>query len=248
MSRKTQLLFAWTGPVLVVLFFIGFIPVAGFIPQQSPAASAVKIAHWYRTNTTGIRIGCVLMLMAFALFAPWGGAMAVQIRKMEQSPTGTYALIACLACGLVIAISIPLVWAIAAYRPADVSPDITRMLNDAGWFLFLFTWPPFSVWCAVLAVAIFRDESEVPRFPRWSGYLNIWTAILFAPAALMLFFKTGPFSYRGLIAMYIVVTVFFAWMTTMTVLLIRAIKRDAPVETALPTAENVRRPVLAANA
>lgn len=218
---------AWSGPALVVLFLIGCIPLAGFIPPPSPAASADEIAAMFRDDTTAIRIGCLVMIVGLSLIAPWGATIAAQTRRMERGfPILTYTQIACVGAALIVVIFIPMAWAVAAFRPDDVSPDVTRSWNDFAWFLFLFTWPPFSVWCLAIALAIFRDESVPSIFPRWTAYLNLWTAFLFIPAGLMAFFKTGPFSYRGLFTMYMPLAVFFIWMIAMTVVLLRAIDRE----------------------
>jgi len=229
-DRRTQLLCVWTGPALIVLFLVGCIPLADFIPPPSPTAGSEEIATIYRENTDSIRLGCLLMIVGLTLIAPWGATIAMWTRRMEKGyPVLTYTQVACIGASLVIVILIPLVWAVAAYRPADVDPDITRMLNDTAWFLFLFSWPPFSVWCVAIALAILRDRSEPAIFPRWAAYFNLWVAFLLIPAGMMAFFKTGPFAFNGLLAMYLPLAVFFIWMIGMTVLVIRAINREAPV-------------------
>jgi hypothetical protein len=230
MSRRAQLVCAWAGPALVVVFLIGCIPLAGFIPPPHPADSAQRIAQIYREHTTSIRLGCLLMTVGLSLIAPWGAALTVWTRRMEQEkqfPTLTYTQVASVAVATVIVVLIPIAWAVAAYRPTDVSPDVTRTWNDFAWFLFLFSWPPFSVWCLAIAGATFGDRANT--FPRWIGYLNVWVAILFAPAGLMAFFKIGPFAYNGLITMYMPLAVFFIWMIAMTYAMLGAIKRDMPV-------------------
>jgi hypothetical protein len=176
----------------------------------------------YAADVTAIRIGCALMCFGLVLFAPFGTLIALWTRRGERG----FPLLSCLqlvalaACTTVVVV-IPLTWALAAYRPDDISPDVTRMLHDAGWFLFLFSWPPFSVWIGAVAVAILRDSAVTPVFPRWAGYLSLWTALLFAPAVLMAFFKRGPMSYDGVIAFYVPTFIFFIWVAGMTVALLR---------------------------
>jgi hypothetical protein len=52
-------------------------------------------------------------------------------------------------------------------------------------------------------------------------------AILLAPAGLIVFFHRGPFSWDGLVSFFVPLTVYTAWVLTMTVLLHRAIEAQA---------------------
>ncbi|HTK64007.1 MAG TPA: hypothetical protein VL595_16585 [Pseudonocardia sp.] len=221
LSPRLHRTFALIGPALVVIFFAGFL-LSGFFPPSDPSATARGIADMYRADTTAIRVGCVLMCVGLALFAPYGCLIAMCTKQIEKRfPLLTYVQLVALAACTTVVVLIPLTWALAAYRPDDVSPDVTRMLHDAGWFLFLFSWPPFSIWIGAVGVAVLRDGQAAPLLPRWSGYLSLWTALLFAPAALMAFFKTGPMSYNGVIAFYIPTFIFFVWVAGMTVALLR---------------------------
>jgi len=212
---------------MIVGFLIGCVPVAGFIPPPEPSASAETIAATFRDDATAIRIGSLIMIVSLTLIAPWGALIAARTRGQEPgTPLWTFAQIACLGAALIVVIFIPMCWGIAAFRPDDVEPGTTRMLNDAAWFLFLYTWPPFSAWCICIAVPIFRAQPGTEAFPRWIAYLNVWVAILFVPAGLMSFFKTGPFAYNGLMAMYMPLTVFFIWMIAMTTATLQGIKRE----------------------
>jgi hypothetical protein len=226
--RLAQLFCAWSGPVFVVLYLIGFIPLAHFIPAPSPSQSAAQIAAMYRDNATGIRIGMVVDVVAGAFIAPWGAVIAARVRLRETgAPALSYALVSCGAIGSLIAILLPLVWGLAAFRPGQIDPDITQMLNDAGWYLLLFTFTIFSLWCFIIALATFLDSSPTPAFPRWCAYLNVWLGVLLFPAAMVLFFKSGPLAYSGLIALYVPLVAFFAWMVAVTYVLVRDIQAES---------------------
>ena len=134
----------------------------------------------------------------------------------------------------VVATLIPLVWALGAFRPQEISPEITRAINDLGFFLFTFAWTPGGAWFAILAITIFSDKAAQPLYPRWLGYFSLWCALLEVPAGLVIFFKSGPFSYNGLIALYIPLGIFFVWMLGVTTQMLKAQARDerlARVET-----------------
>jgi hypothetical protein len=178
-------------------------------------------------NLTEIRIGLMLTMIAVSLVAPFGVAIALQTRRAEQGrPVLTYTQLACIAAGVAIMVIECVAWLGASYRPDELSAETTRLLNDVGWIIIIITWPPYSIWFGAVALAILRDKSEDPAFPRWAGYLSIWVALIMVPGSGMIFFKTGPLAYNGLIALYIPFTAFFTWIVAFTVLGIRAINRQ----------------------
>lgn len=225
-DRGIQLALAWTGPALTVLAVLGMVVVSGFVPPQDPTDSAEEIADWYSENKTQIRVGMIISMTAFSLFVPFGIAIAMQTRRTEDRPVMTYVQIACIAIAALEGVMAAFIWATAAFRPEDIDPEITLTLNDFGWFAFLFDIPPFTIWMCAVAIAIFRDRTSPPVFPRWVAYFNLWVAFLIIPAELIAFFKTGPFAFNGLLALYVPAGLFFIWILVMSVVLIRAIKAE----------------------
>jgi hypothetical protein len=137
-ERSPQLLCAWFGPAATVLAALGLVVVSGFIPAQHPSASAGTIVRFYEHNTTGIRLGMMLAMIGFTFFIPFGIAIAVQTRRIEgRRPVMTYIQIACVAIGSLEGIMTAFIFATAAFRPGHMSAQITRTLNDLGWFAFL---------------------------------------------------------------------------------------------------------------
>ena len=211
-----------------ILAVLGMIVVGGYVPARSPSASAVDIAAWYAGHTMSIRIGLVLTLLGFTLLLPFGIVMALQTRRCEARPVMAWLQVGSAAIGVLEGVLTVVFWAVASFRPTDVDPGVTRMLNDLGWFTFLFNVPTFTVWLAAIAVAILRDPSPVPIFPRWTGYLNVWAAILFMPGVLIVFFKSGPFAFNGIFALYVPAGVFFGWILVMLPTLLKAIRSEQP--------------------
>jgi hypothetical protein len=204
---------------------------SGFLPPPSPAASAAAIRQYYVGNLTGIRIGMVVGAIGTVGFLSFGAVIVEQMRRAE-APS---AFISRLSMGLlVIVVALAemffLVWVTAAFRPADISPDVTRMLNDFGWVLFLVALPPFDAFVIALSVVILADRRRDPVFPRWFGYLNIWVAVLQWPVMLMVFFKTGPFDYRGAVTLYLPMAALGVWLVATTWALLKAIADQGDVE------------------
>ena len=230
---KLQIIFLHLAHVLAVLFFIGFVPFAHLLPAPSPHANAAEIAKFYVENASGIRIGATLMLISFGLWMPWGSVVIAWTRKIEgHYPILTYTQIASVAMSAFVALLCAFFWGVAAFRPGEVSPDVTMTLNDMGWLMFLVMWPPYSVWCLSVGLTVLLDASDTPLLPRWTGYLSLLTAFLFIPAALPLFFKSGQFAYNGLLGMFLPLLIFFIWVEGMTYALIKAIKREQALQAA----------------
>jgi hypothetical protein len=226
--RNAQLICVWCGPVLLVAVGIAIVVLAGFVPGPSPATSAAQINARYLHNLGGIRAGMCLEMAGVALIAPWGAALAVQTHRGNPGTAiFTVTQIVCVAATTIIAVLAPIAWGFASFRAGSQSPELTRTLNDLGWLIFIFDWSPFAVWYASVGLAIIMDHSDKPVFPRWAAYLSFWTAFLSAPGGLTIFFKTGPLAYNGLLSLWIPLGVFGIWITAMTVLVIRAIHREA---------------------
>jgi hypothetical protein len=227
MNRRAQLICAWCGPLLTVLFFIGAVLLGRFIPPWTrPHYNAQHIAHIYALHHTRILVGAFIAIISMSLIIPWGVSIAAQTRRKEGSfPVLSYVQLMCVAVGTAVVVLMCMMWAVAAFRPHEYAPQTVMALNDVAYFLFLFTWPPFSLWTASVALAIFLDTSGEPAYPRWIGWLSIWTTILFVPAGLMAFFKHGAFSWAGLMTLYVPVGIFFVWLAGMSYTTIQNIRR-----------------------
>jgi hypothetical protein len=237
--RRRQLLLAWSGPVFVVLFFVGLVGFMGFVPPPSPMNSPETTAAIYTDNLLGMRVGIVICSLAVAMMASWGASIAVRCRRTEGDfPAYTYVQLACIGVGTCVAVFCFLVWAVAAFRPDEIAPETTRVLNDIGWYLFLFDVSPFMVWMVVVGLAVLTNRSGRRLFPRWTGYLSLWAALGEAPAVLILFFKQGPFAYDGVIGFWLPTIAFFAWVMVLS----WAVIRDVNAEHAELIAELIAEP------
>lgn len=218
MNRRAQLIFTWSGPLCALTFFIGAVLVGRFIPPWvHPSASADEVARIYAEHHGRILAGAFICIISMTLVSTWGVTMATQLRRREGNyPILSNVQLMCVAVGTCVVVLMSMFWATAAFRWDEASPETIRTLNDIAYFLLLFTWPPFAVWSATIAYAILADPADRPVYPRWVGWLSIWTTVLFCPAGCMAFFKHGAFSWAGLMALYVPVGIFFVWLTALT--------------------------------
>jgi hypothetical protein len=227
MNRKAQLACALGGPALCVLWVGSFVVLAGFIPPPAPTRGPVETLRMFTDHAIPIRIGLLLTMFGSALLVPWCAVIAVQMARIE----GTRPVLAIvqLASGSLLSLEfiVPLmVWQTAVYRPSPERMQLVYMLNDMGWLMFVGVISSAVVEILAFGAVILTDKRTQPIFPRWSGYLTIWAALLLAPAGVVPLFKDGPFAWNGLFAFYIPLFTFCIWVLTMTWLLTRAIRHD----------------------
>ena len=223
--RRAQWLCAWCGPAFTFLFAIGGALIGRMIPPfLDPADSSEVFVSKIVDHLLQVRIGAFIMMLSVCFMAPWGAGMAAQTRRLEgEMPALSYAQLTCVGAGTAIAMMMSFFWALMAFRPEAYAPSVIQFSADLAYFMPLFSWPIFSLWCVAIALAILLDDSRHPVYPRWAGFANLWAAVLYIPGGLILYFKHGPFAWNGIIALYVPFIVFFAWILLMSYLTLRNI-------------------------
>lgn len=236
MSARAQRACLLCGLGLVVLFFVGFWALAGFLTPPSPNDSGETILRMFAEHRNRIRTGLLITMFAAALLVPWSAGMFVQLRRAEGrfSPLPYVQML----CGTLFSIEfiyLIMFWQTAAFR-SDISPELIRTLNDMAWIPFVGLTSTAVVQAFALGFSMLGDRrTSSPVFPRWAGYFNVWVAFMFTPGSLCVFFKDGPFAYNGVLAWYLPVAVFSVWMPLNTVLALRAVRAQQRAYDAAPT-------------
>lgn len=228
MNTRMQVLCAWSGIAFLILLFTGMWFVANFIPPPSPSLDADAIAAFYAESPTAIRIGMVIAMIASGFFLPWVAVLSVQMTRM-QGVSPVLPLIQAIGGGVVVLIAMmpTVLWLTASFR-LERSPELVQLLNDLGWIMLVATFPAPLMQLLSIGIATLSDRQATPVFPRWTGYFNLWMGMLFIPGALIVFFKSGPFSWSGLVGFWIPVGAFALWFLVMTPVLLKAIRQQAP--------------------
>jgi hypothetical protein len=207
-----------------ILVTLGWWLLAEFVPPPLPSWGAAEIADMFAANSTGIRVGMILMIAGMGFFMPFIAVISAQIHRMEGSPP-VLAYTQLLAGALSVAIVLfpVMFWTTASFRP-DRDPQLILLLNDMAWLISAMPFAPAIVQNLAIGAAILGDENPVRIMPRWVAYMNFWMALLFLPAGLMVFFKTGPFAWNGLLSFWLPLVAFGIWFNVMIYALLRAIK------------------------
>jgi hypothetical protein len=226
MAVRLQLIGAYCGLAFMIGLLIGFWPIAGFVPPPSPHWDAPTVAEFFSSKSNRIRLGMLICMAASALLLPFGAVIAVQIKRIEgPHRLLTYTQIIGATCLALEFIFPTAVWQAAAFRPGT-DPQFVQHLNDLAWLPFLGIISTAVMQGVVFGIAILMDHRSEPIFPRWAAYFNFWAVMMFAPAGLIYFFKTGPFAWNGILAFWLVLIVFSQWIFVNSIVVIRAVGKQ----------------------
>lgn len=213
---------AWSGVLLVLSLGVSY-ALMGFIPPPSPALPAEAIKAIFVERQVRILIGSAIECLGFTFYLTWAMSITLMLRRMERGiPVITLTSIANAGAGVVLFLIMPFTWAALAYRAASLDAWFVQVMNDWTWFTFILSWPPFAVFMVMIGIAILRDHNTPRIMPRWVAFYNFWSALAICPAALIMFFKTGPFTYSGAIDFWFIFVVFFGWIVVMTFVTVKA--------------------------
>jgi hypothetical protein len=226
MNLNLRIYGVWSAVAFFLLWLIGFVFFAQWIPPIPPSADAKAVADLFAARSVPIRVGMVMMSFGAVCYLPWSMVLSTLIKEIE----GESALLAGsqLAAGVVSTMTFFLpafLWATAAFRPQR-NPEITQALVDLGWLFFITPIAPFILQYTILAIVIFGDKRPQPAYPRWAAYLQLWVSVSFLPAVFAVFLKTGPVAWNGLFVWWIPFVMFTTWFVIMIVLTRRAVLRS----------------------
>lgn len=169
----------------------------------------------------------MLASVGVSLIGPLVALITIQMLRMERDRPPTLAILQAVSGSVTwVMLMVPMIILnVAAFRP-DRSPELTQLLTDLAWLLFLTPVAPFLIQNFAIGAAVLGDHSAAPVFPRWVGYANFWTGLLFVPALLAFFFKSGPFAWHGIFVFYLGTVVYGTWVLVMSTVLLRAVREQ----------------------
>lgn len=221
----TWKLLAWGGPIYCVGELISWAGIAHFIPPPRESWSAAHVAAFYRQHEVGIRLGMEGVLIFGLCYFLFSLALA-RVMEQHEGPGGFMHRVQLMG-GLVSALitmgcAVP--WLTASLRAGTQDAKNIQMMNDLGWMIFDMTvMATLLQFVAFGVIWLQRSDRATPLMPRWMSYFSFWCAASFVSVYLMPSFHTGPFSWQGLITLYIALGLFFIWIVVVSVYLLRAI-------------------------
>jgi hypothetical protein len=100
-----------------------------------------------------------------------------------------------------------------------------RPLATGRGLLFLLGWIYLDIEMFATAAVELMDHRPEPMVPRWLTWLTIAGAATVFFAAGPAFFQSGPFAYHGLLAFYVPVVIWGAYIVLTTWYMLKELKR-----------------------
>jgi hypothetical protein len=225
-TTDTRKICLWSGYGFFVLYLLGIVAVAGFIPPPSPSLDAEAAAAFFNQRHARVLIGMSICAFASPLYLSWGVALLAQMFRMERPRFPALSVVQGISSGvgaMFFALS-PLMWLTIAFR-AGHAADTAQTLNDFAWISWIVSWPFFAVQAAALGLCILTSPRAL--MPRWLGYLSFWFALSMFPASAIVFFKVGPLAWNGVFALYLPLTMFALWFNVVTYWVAKAMNTES---------------------
>lgn len=227
-SVRSQRVLVWMAIALGVVFAISYMGLMRFFPPPPANLLPGEVVPLYAENNVRFRIGVIFGMISGAFILPLTVVISVQMARLEKG-VPIWAIMQALA-GAVGAMFIffpVLIWGVAAFtveRPAE----LTALMHEFGWLLFI---TPLSLFpmqlIGIIIVAFTKDEDDAhSAFPRWLGYLTAWQLVQSFGGPIAVLFKTGIFSWAGLLPFWLPFALFFAWMAAMCFTLLKALRHQ----------------------
>jgi len=220
----------YNGWIFTAGFLIACMPLLAFTipPKLSPTSTPLEVQAHYVDNLTQIRAGAWIGMVASAFYYVWGAAIAGMLRRVENGrpPILTYTQLGAVGVAVFNSVLYFFWMAFCAFRADTMDPELLRTLNDFQFILLEFEVFPLSLWAIAIGLLILLDRSETPVFPRWTAWVNFWFAGLVMTGQFMIFFKTGPVAWNGVLALYWPAAVFFIWICIMSTMIIKGVRRE----------------------
>jgi hypothetical protein len=226
-NKSIEMLCAHSIIVCAAFLSLGMFVVAGWLPPVSPSLDAESVVAMFATHRLRIQIGMTLLGFSSMFYWSFAAAIATQMNRIEgeHHPLTRLQLLASNGTALAI-MALAFLGLAMTFRP-HIEPGTMQLANDLLWLVFVGLYPPGVMQNLAIGLCILNDKREGDSrvYPRWVGFVNLWVAASFGPGLYIVFFKSGPFAWNGLLGFWPVAVGFFVWASVMWWVTVRAIRR-----------------------
>lgn len=224
----TQRVLVWITVVLAVMFGISWAWLMGFFPPPPANLPADRVVEIYGAHNIRFRIGVIFGLISGGFLIPLTLVISLQMARLEKGlPIWAIMQVLTGAVGTMFLFLPVLVWGVASFT-VERAPELTLLMHEFGWLFFI---TPLSLFplqlLGIIIVAFTKDEDDAhSAFPRWLGYLTAWQLVQSFGGPIAVLFKTGIFSWNGLLPFWLPFALFTVWMVAICYTQLRALRHQ----------------------
>ena len=227
MTERAQTIMIWWALIFMTIFGFTWWGLLDMMPPPPATWTPNEVAAFYVEHGFKIKLGALIASWTSAFMVPFSVVVAVQMARLEKG-TPVWSILQ-FAGGILMSIFLvlpPIFWGIAAYSP-ERAPQVTALIHEIA-MLTLVTTDQFYIFqmVAMAYVSLTQTADAQSPFPRWIGFFTIWSALIFEVGAIAFIPKTGPFSWNGLFVFWFPLVIFGAWVMTISVSMLQALKRQ----------------------
>lgn len=226
-SLRSQIFLTWWALIFMAIFTFALIFLLHVVPPPDATMSSEEIKSWYQSHDQSIKWGAGICGLVSAFFVPLSAVVAAQVRRHETAfPIWSQTVLIAGGLTAIFLVFPPIAFGTAAFDP-DRSADATAIMHQFGLLMLVTTdmWYVF-MWVALIVVSLKPHKVVNSPFPRWYGYLCIFSMSVFEFGWIAFLTETGPFAWDGAIVWWAVFSIFFLWIIVTGVLLLQALNRQ----------------------
>lgn len=227
MSPRSQLVLIYWSLAFLAIFGFAFYCLLHVVPPPPPSNNDDQIAGFFAYHSTSIRIGAALAMTVCGFSLPFAAVISIQMARLGRE-MWVWAVLQAMGGALV---SIWIVFPALVQGTASFTPDrahgVTRALSDLSFLAQVTTTPYYIFQVIPIAYVCLSTKSDSPYFPRWFGYLSIWSFLITEVGPLGFLTKFGPFAWNGLLVFWLPVFIFFAWVVALASVFITNLTRES---------------------
>lgn len=224
----TQKFGLWSSWIFAILTVVGWLGIAHFyVPAPADLGLEATKVWFTETYRTGILVGCSIFYIACCFLVISSVQFGFMLAKIEgKRPLWS---IVTVVSGVFISLIIftnSCAWMVAAYRP-EFGADVIQSWSDWAWFAFLLGWAYLALEMIATALVDLADKRDKPMVPRWFSWATIAGAFGLIGAGGIVFFKSGPFAYHGLMAFYVPMGIWGIYLVVTAWFMYKELDREA---------------------
>lgn len=227
-SIRAQRILIWLSLIAAGIYGTSLFALMGFLPPPAADLDARQVLALYSAHNLQFRLGCALALVSGFFLTPWSIVLGCQMARLEKGfPIWTIIQIVGINLISLFIWGPPLIWGTAAFS-VDRAPELTLMLHELGFLSFITPLTVFPIaLAAVVVISFTKEEADAhSAFPRWIGYLTAWQAVQSFGGPIALLFKSGIFSWSGLIPFWLPFLLFSIWLPALSYTMLRALRHQ----------------------